>query len=240
MKYERNKIDPTGIIKRFDDIKKQLTNSGYESSGIYTRICQQEIFLKHQIPQLVQYVSKLNKCFSFMALTLILVISGAFIYASAIFLNNVAGSAQPIDAVSKLQSIDSVVSIIIAGVVSIASVMIWSNEQSHKKINKSLQDLRAFIHILDMHQLAKPTGSIGALKDGLVIASAEQQQIYVSCIRDSILISGKIAALIYQISSDSRSKSEAAEVEQLCESISMRLLLKYGEFINWHRPSVDL
>ena len=43
---------------------------------------------------------------------------------------------------------------------------------------------------------------------------------------------GKIAALIYQISSDSRSKSQAAEVEQLCESISMRLLLKYGQFVN--------
>lgn len=232
MKYERNKIDPTGIVKRFDDIKLQLISHGYETSGIYSRICQQEVFLKQKIPALVNYVFWLKQIFSILALFLTLVISGAFIYASAIFFNGVAGSLQPVDAVSKLQSIDSVVSIIIAGVVSIASVMIWSNEQAHKKIDQSLQDLRAFIHILDMHQLAKPKESIGALKDGLVNASNEQRQTYVSCIRDSILISGKIAALIYQISSDSRSKSQAAEVEQLCESISMRLLLKYGQFVN--------
>jgi len=229
MKYERNNIDPSGIIKRFDDIKAQLTASGYKQSGIYSRICQQEFFLTDQIPELIRYVNRLKKLFSILAFSLAFVIILAFFYTSAIYFQNVAGAIQPVDAVDELQSIDSVVSVILAGVVSIGSVMLWSNEQAHRKINQSLQNLRAFIHIMDMHHLAKITESIGALQSGQVIATEDQRKVYISCIRDTILISGKIAALIYQISSDSRSKSDAADIEQLCESISTRLLLKYGQ-----------
>lgn len=228
LKYEITKLDGNGIIKRFDDIKNQLVNNNYSSSGIYLRISQQETFLKKQIPELIRYVNRSKFIYSILSYFLILIIGIAFIYVSATFFNDVAISLEPIDAIDKLQSIDSVFSIIIAGVVSIGGIMLWSNEQAHKKTNKLLKELRAFIHIIDMHQLAKPKEAIGELNNGTVIASPNQRKVYLSSIRDSILMSGKIAALIYQISSDNRSKTEVAEIEQLCESIALRILTKHN------------
>lgn len=228
MKYEKRKIDTNGILKRFADIKTTLIEQGYGNSGIFQRICQQENLLKEQIPTLVASVKKLKIFFSFMAVILVSIITLSFIYASVLFLNNALGSQHPLD---ELQSIDSVVSIIIAGIVSVGSVMFWSNSQAHKKINDALTDLRAFIHIVDMHHLAKPRHIIGALENGSVEASEKQKGAYISAVRDSILISGKIAALIYQISSDNVSRHEATEIEQLCEAIAMRLLLRYPDYI---------
>ena len=82
-----------------------------------------------------------------------------------------------------------------------------------------------------MHHLAKPRHIIGALENGRVEASEKQKGAYISAVRDSILISGKIAALIYQISTDNDSRLEAAAIEQLCEAIAMRLLLRYPKYI---------
>lgn len=205
-------LNERGIVKRIKNLQENLVANGLEGKGLYQTLGAMQSLLEQEIPDLREEIAKRRKFVQ--VINILLIASGvlliAFILLPSKFSAEIIANLQ-----SKMDFVDSAMSILVGLVVSFFSVSLWAKQKSQDSVRKITDDVHQLVHRIDMYQLGKTPAQI-VNKDGR--SSLENLNCYVESIFVATQICGKMAALIYHYSDDDAVTQSARHLEIIAHS----------------------
>jgi len=214
---------PEKITETLESLARRISER-FPGSGLW-RICDELINVSRRTAARVVEVSRphwgLRACVTLIQFAALLLL--AFILKFAWTLR---GSDQLSDF---LQGFDAAVSLAIF--IGGAAFFIWSLESRWKRARalKALHELRAIVHVIDMHQLTKDPSALGAAR---VSSSPERSMTpfelmrYLDYCSELLSLAAKLAALYAEKSSDPVVVDTVGDIERLTSALSSKIWQK--------------
>ena len=136
-------LNEEGILKRIEDIKKDLKLVGVQTKGLTTSLEAMEALLKIDIPKLRIEIKKRNKLVGI--LNYILIFLGALLLLY-IFIPNRLNFELLGNLENKVGFIDSTMSIIVGLIVSFISISLWAKQRSQNSVRSITDDIHQLVH----------------------------------------------------------------------------------------------
>ena len=210
-------LNEEGILKRIEDIKKDLKLVGVQTKGLTTSLEAMEALLKIDIPKLRIEIKKRNKLVGI--LNYILIFLGALLLLY-IFIPNRLNFELLGNLENKVGFIDSTMSIIVGLIVSFISISLWAKQRSQNSVRSITDDIHQLVHRIDMYQLGKKPDQI---IEGSKAIDNKKLSTYINSIYVAMQICGKMAALVYHNSDDDSITQSARHLEVISHQKSSHI-----------------
>jgi type II secretory pathway pseudopilin PulG len=135
------------------------------------------------------------------------------------------------DAVGSVQSIEAVINTAVLAILGLAALIQLESRIKRRRAAAGLHELRAMIHVIDMHQLNKDPATFAA--DYVPTAhspqhdlTAAQMERYLDYCSEMLAITGKLAALYAQAVADDGVAQAVNDIENLGSNLSRKVWQK--------------
>ena len=183
---------------------ERLEQSSYQGANLKQRLYELEDFLLNTGPV---KISNLKKKIRWLDITTKVLIMGVVIFV-AYFANSFVALFPKSNIIDGLTFFDAVFNILTGSLVLLFGIRQFLREQSQNLVKEMVDNLQRSVHLLDMHQMGK-----GAAIDESTRA----------IIAETIIICGKIAAVINQESDDPYVISSVKHLEIYSEMVAQRI-----------------
>ena len=218
------RLDPNKIVDTAERLRSRIVERFPESS--LGRLGQEASIAAKETAEKIQWIQKPHVPIR-TAIAFLLAVIACLVAGAATKLN---APAWP-DLLTLIQVLEASLSAIFFVGASVVFLTSWETRIKRNRALKSIHELRAMAHIVDMHQLTKDPQSI--LDKGSVTASSPRRELstfelgrYLDYCAELLSLLGKIAALYSQSIDDPVVLDAVDDVEDLTTELSQKVWQK--------------
>lgn len=220
-----SKLDSDKVIDTLIKLGMRITDR-FEHSGL-SKVCSELTTLAKQTSKRTEGIAKPNRLIRLTVFVLIIVGVGAIAYSLKL-IKLESATSEVIDFVQGIEAVLNVVVLIGAGIYFLVT---FEERYKRRIVLGYLDELRAVVHVIDMHQLTKDPSAILAgvvrTKNSPKRTMSEGELIrYLDYCSEMLSLTAKLAALYTQNMRDPAVISGVNEIEQLTTNMSRKIWQK--------------
>ncbi len=219
------KLDPGKVIKTLKRLNKRI-DERFPQSGL-NDVCKELVEVAHQTEKRAEAISKPNIALRIAVWGIIAAGIAALIYILKLL--NIA--PPPSKIFPFFQGMEAAMNTVFLAGAAIFSLTTLEARIKRRRALKALDELRAIVHVIDMHQLTKDPGVL--LGRGPETGSSPKREMnqfelmrYLDYCSEMLSVSGKLAAFYTQNFSDTAVVNAVNELEMLATNLSRKIWQK--------------
>ena len=218
-------LDSEKILETIETLSRRI-NERFPGSGL-SKVCEELLKIAGEAQKRSDWIGKPQKSLRFITGALVTVMVGALLYVIA----NASWPRNGLDLVLLVQVSEAGLNVFLLLSAAILFLVTVETRIKRRRALKAIHELRAFAHVIDMHQLTKDPERLMARS--MKTHSSPKQNLsqfelgrYLDYCSEMLSLVGKLAALYVQKFDDAVALAAVNEVEDLTTGLSRKIWQK--------------